>query len=119
MAPDSGGASPGAAPAPPFGRVVIAGLGLIGGSPALALRRSGFRGRIVGISSPGSLAEGRRLGAIDEGADYAELPSAARAADLIILATPIHRILEHLSVLGQAALRPGTVVTDVGSTKRE
>jgi prephenate dehydrogenase len=95
------------------------GLGLIGGSLALALRRSGFKGRITAVSSPGSLAEGRRLGAIDDGADYAELPRAALAADLVVLATPIHRILEHLSVLGRAALIPGTVVTDVGSTKRE
>ncbi len=104
---------------PAFRRILIAGLGLIGGSLALALRRSGYRGSIAAVSRPESLAEGRRLGAIDEGFGYEELPKAAAEADLIVLAAPIARIIEHLDELGRAPLREGTVVTDVGSTKRE
>jgi len=108
-----------AARPPAYERILIAGLGLIGGSFALALRRSGYRGRIAAVSRPESLAEGRRLGAIDEGSTYEDLPKAATEADLIVLASPIERIIEHLNALGRVPLRPGTVVTDVGSTKRE
>src|SRR5262245_59127525 len=87
---------------PGFERILIVGLGLIGGSLALAFRRAGFQGRIAAVSGPEAIAEGRRLGAIEAGVDYGALASAAEEADLIVLATPIHRILEHLSVLGRA-----------------
>ena len=103
----------------PYRRVLIVGLGLIGGSLALALRRSGFLGSLVGVSRPESLGEGKRLGAIDEGFDYTELARAAVGAELIILATPIEKIREHVKILGKAALKAGTIVTDVGSTKVE
>jgi len=92
---------------------------LIGGSLALALRHSGYRGRITGVSSPASIAEGKRLGAIDEGTGYDDLPGAAAQSDLVVLATPIYRIIEQLEILGRSSLSPGTLVTDVGSTKRE
>src|SRR5262245_53831938 len=105
MAGSAPAGGPGAAPAgSSFERILIVGLGLIGGSLALAFRRSGFRGRIAAVSAPATIAEGRRLGAIDAGVDYGGLASAAGTADLIILATPIHRILEHLSVVGGASL---------------
>jgi prephenate dehydrogenase len=113
----------GGRPAPParedFRRITIVGLGLMGGSLALAFRRAGFRGKLVGVSRPESLAEARRLGAIDEGFGYEELAAGAAQADLVILATPIHQILAQLEVLGRAPLAPGALVTDVGSTKRE
>ncbi|HZN57300.1 MAG TPA: prephenate dehydrogenase [Planctomycetota bacterium] len=100
--------------------VAIVGLGLMGGSLALALRRSGYRGKILGVSRPETLAEARSLGAIDEGFSYDDLPAAASAADLVVLASPISVIITHLRALGEpgAGLKPGTVVTDVGSTKR-
>ncbi|MCZ6795400.1 MAG: prephenate dehydrogenase [Planctomycetota bacterium] len=101
--------------------VSVVGLGLIGGSLALALRRAGFQGAILGVSRPESLEKARRLGAIDEGFSYEDIATAAARSDLIVLATPISRIVEHLDILGQTAsnLRRGTVVTDVGSTKKE
>ncbi len=102
-----------------FEDVLIVGLGLIGGSLALALRRAGFRGRIAAVGREATIAEGRRRGAIDDGFGYDELPRAAESADLIVLATPIRTIIEEIAVLGGAKLRPGAIVTDAGSTKRE
>ncbi len=94
-------------------RVVIAGVGLIGGSFALALRKAGFRGRIVGVSSERTLQEALRLGVIDEGAS---LQDACADADLVYLAGPIHTILDTLPRL-DALVKPGALVTDAGSTK--
>ena len=93
--------------------VAIAGVGLIGGSFALALRKSGFEGRILGVSSARTIAEARSLGVIDEGATLAE---AAARADLIYLAQPIQKIIAAIADL-KPVLRPGTLVTDAGSTK--
>lgn len=94
--------------------VAIAGVGLIGGSFALALREAGFKGRILGVSSPKTLERARELGVIDEGA---ALESAAAEADLIYLAQPIRAIIAALPVLART-VRPGVLVTDAGSTKR-
>ncbi|HVR74335.1 MAG TPA: prephenate dehydrogenase [Planctomycetota bacterium] len=107
-------------PAASYPVVVIAGLGLIGGSLALALKRAGFQGKVLGVSSAATLTEAARLGAIDEGFAYDGLSVAAERADLIVLASPISTIIEHLRALGarEGIPRPGTVVTDVGSTKR-
>jgi prephenate dehydrogenase len=94
--------------------VVIAGVGLIGGSFGLALKAAGFRGRIVGVSSPQTIARALRRGAIDEGATLEE---AAPRADLIYLAGPIRVILGTIPRLDELA-RAGALVTDAGSTKR-
>jgi Prephenate dehydrogenase len=93
--------------------VAIAGVGLIGGSFALALKQAGFHGRILGVSSPRTLDEAMRLGVIDE---PATLEEAAARADLIYLAQPIRGILGTLTELG-GRIRPGCLVTDAGSTK--
>jgi len=93
--------------------VAIFGVGLIGGSFALALRRAGFSGRILGVSSPDTIQRALELKVIDQTAPAAE---AASAADLIYLAQPILRILECLPEIAASAQR-GTLVTDAGSTK--
>lgn len=93
--------------------VVIAGVGLIGGSFALALRQAGFDGRILGVSSPQTIREALRLGVIDEGLP---LEQAVPQADLVYLAQPIGRILDTLHHL-DALVRPEALVTDAGSTK--
>ncbi len=95
--------------------VAIFGVGLIGGSFALALRRAGFGGRILGVSSGSTITEALRLGVVDEGATVDE---AAAVADLVYLAQPIRQILETVGAL-QGKLQPGALVTDAGSTKRE
>ena len=91
----------------------IVGVGLIGGSFALALKKAGFAGRVLGVSSESTLRAALETGAIDEGVSLAE---AAARADLIYLAQPIGRILDTLHHL-DGHLRPGMLVTDAGSTK--
>ncbi len=104
----------------PYHTVAVVGVGLIGGSLALALRRGGHRGRIVGVSSEATLREARSLGIIDDGFPYDEMETALARADLVVLAGPISVIMEQLATVGKLGekLRPGLVVTDVGSTKR-
>jgi prephenate dehydrogenase len=93
--------------------VAIVGVGLIGGSFALALKKAGFSGRVLGVSSESTIRAAMAAGAIDGGVPLAE---AAAQADLIYLAQPIGRILDTLHHL-DAQLRPGMLVTDAGSTK--
>jgi prephenate dehydrogenase len=93
--------------------VAVFGVGLIGGSFALALRQAGFQGSIVGVSSPQTIERALELRVIDSGADA---ESAARQADLIYLAQPIHEILNSLTEL-DSWVRPDALVTDAGSTK--
>lgn len=93
--------------------VAIVGVGLIGGSFGLALKQAGFAGKIVGVSAPGTLERALERGAIDEGLP---LEQALRRADLVYLSQPIGRILETLASL-EPWLRPGSLVTDAGSTK--
>jgi len=93
--------------------IVIAGVGLIGGSFALALRKAGFTGRIVGVSSAATVEKALAAGVIDEALPLAE---AIAQADLIYLAQPIQQILETLGSL-DSHVRPGALITDAGSTK--
>jgi prephenate dehydrogenase len=104
----------------PYKTVSIVGLGLMGGSLALALRRTGLGIRLLGVSRPETLAKAQSLAAIDDAFPYSELVEAARISDLVVLASPISSIIEHLRTLGRASPRlpRGLVITDVGSTKR-
>lgn len=95
--------------------VAIVGVGLIGGSFALALRKAGFAGKIIGVSSPRTISEALRLKVVDEGLPIEE---AAPQSDLIYLAQPIVRILDLFDQL-DPHLKPGALVTDAGSTKVE
>jgi prephenate dehydrogenase len=94
--------------------VAIVGVGLIGASFGLAIRQAGFSGEIIGVSSDAAIAAGRKRGAISSAAS---LEKAAESADLIYLAQPVERILQTIPRL-KTALRPGTLVTDAGSTKQ-
>jgi prephenate dehydrogenase len=93
--------------------VAIIGVGLIGGSFGLALKKAGFAGTIVGASSEATLRVALERGAIDEAAPLAD---AARGADLIYLAQPIGRILDTLRHL-DGFVNSGALITDAGSTK--
>ncbi len=93
--------------------VTIVGVGLIGGSFAMALRRAGFDGRILGVSRPHTIETALQLGVIDASAP---LDEALAESDLVYLAQPILRILEQLPEVARLA-RPGALVTDAGSTK--
>lgn len=100
-------------PFEPIRTVTIAGVGLIGGSFALAIRKAGFTGRILGVSSPATIAEALSRGAIDAEASFED---GIHAADLIYLARPISQILNDISRLAPL-LPPHALVTDAGSTK--
>jgi len=93
--------------------VAIIGIGLIGGSLGQALRRT-RRYRVLGIArKPRTLREARRLGAIDRGSTRLE---DAAQADLIVIATPVDRVVPTARKLFPL-LKPGTIVTDVSSVK--
>ncbi|TXG01317.1 prephenate dehydrogenase [Massilia arenae] len=98
-----------------LGKVVIVGVGLIGGSFALALKNAGQVGEVVGIGRhPEALARALELGIVDRiTEDYAD---ALRGADLVLLAAPVAQTGAILSAL-LPHLEPQTVVTDAGSTK--
>ena len=97
--------------------MVLIGVGLIGGSMGLALKRGQFAGRIVGVSRSETIQTALDMGVIDEGWSYDEMAEALEGADLVFICTPIERILAQIEEV--AALAPdGALVTDVGSTKR-
>jgi prephenate dehydrogenase len=93
--------------------LAIVGVGLIGGSFALALRKAGFAGEILGVSSKRTIDAALAAGVISRGASLEE---AARCADVLYLAQPIDQILRTLEVLGPLA-GPACLITDAGSTK--
>ncbi|MFC1490012.1 prephenate dehydrogenase/arogenate dehydrogenase family protein [Candidatus Latescibacterota bacterium] len=101
-----------------FNRIVIVGVGLIGGSLGLAVRRKNKDIHIIGVSSPAAVKSAVEMGAIDEGFGYNELGTAVRDADIVFLCTPINRIKELMSDLS-GSVKPGAIVTDVGSTKHD
>jgi len=97
--------------------VGIVGVGLIGGSFALALRQAGFTGRIIGVSSQPAIDAALARGVIDEALP---LSRAAAVSDFIYLSQPIERILHTIDVIDEAinpSVRPGALITDAGSTK--
>ena len=99
----------------PFRRISIIGLGLVGGSWGLALKKHGFAGAVTGCDRPAVLSGALAAHAIDEGSE--DPISAIRGVDLIVLATPVGAILDLLPKL-KPAVSPRSLVTDVGSTKR-
>ncbi len=102
---------------PLIGKLVVCGVGLIGGSFALALKRAGDVGRVVGIGrSRAPLERALALGVIDEIAEgWAD---ALDGADMVLLAAPVGQMDAIMAAMAPH-LRPGTIVTDAGSTKRD
>jgi prephenate dehydrogenase len=95
--------------------VAIVGVGLIGGSIGLALKTRKLARRVIGVGrSATSLAEAKRLHAIDEAAT--DIAAAVAGADLVVVATGVASIPGILDQI-DAAVRPGTLLTDAGSTK--
>ena len=98
-----------------FERVTIAGVGLIGGSLALAARRAGLIGTVTGLGrSAANLRIAQQRGIIDR---YSHDPlDAARDADLLLLAVPVRTTASVVHACAPA-VQAGAVVSDVGSVK--
>jgi prephenate dehydrogenase len=96
-------------------RLVVVGVGLIGGSFALALKQAGVVRTVAGLGrEPEAMARALALGIVDE---VCETPQQAmRGADLVLLAAPVGQTGAILAAL-LPYLEPHTVVTDAGSTK--
>jgi len=100
-----------------FNKIAIIGVGLIGGSIGLAVKRKNLAREIVGVCRhKQSLQKAARAGAIDEGS--LDCKDAVSGADLVILATPVNQIIR-LAKKIIPYLKRGCLVTDVGSTKLE
>ena len=100
---------------PVFERVAVVGLGLIGGSVALAARQTWPAGLVIGVDDKPVLERAMLRHAIDVAADD---PVVLAEADLVVLAAPVRANLALLADL-EEHVRGAAVVTDVGSTKRD
>jgi prephenate dehydrogenase len=104
----------------PIGKLVVIGVGLIGGSFALALRRSGATSNVVGVGrSRANLDAARRLGLVDRVLTLDEpWTTELRDAALVFLATPVGEMASLLKAIAPE-LGPRTLITDGGSTKQD
>jgi prephenate dehydrogenase len=88
---------------------------LIGGSIGLALRRRNLAERVVGIGrSAASLRKAQRRGAVTS--TTTRLAQGVAESELVVVCTPVESIVEHVRAAA-GACRPGTLITDAGSTK--
>lgn len=103
-------------PMRPFWRsVAVVGTGLIGGSIGRCLLSRRLAGRVVGIGrSEATLREARKLGAVTD--TSLDVAAGVADADLVVVATGVGSIPAVLEAV-DAAARPGTLLTDAGSTK--
>lgn len=99
---------------PVFDKILVVGLGLIGGSLALAIKKRNLAREITGVDC----REENLKAALDEGAIHRslELPMEIAGTEIVILATPVGAAGEILELIAPY-LSPGTIVTDVASTK--
>ncbi|MBK3332310.1 prephenate dehydrogenase/arogenate dehydrogenase family protein [Persephonella atlantica] len=101
-----------------FRNILIIGLGLIGGSIAVSLKNSGYKGKIYGFDlSEDRVKKAIEMKAVDEAfTDLKKIPW--KEIDLVIIATPV-KTFENVAKQIKPYLRKDTVVTDVGSVKGE
>ena len=98
-------------------KLVVIGVGLIGGSVAIALRKVGQVGRIVGVGrGRANIQRALELGVIDEASD--DIASAVREADIVLMAVPVQQNDHVLARLSDSIDRE-TLLTDAGSTKMD
>jgi prephenate dehydrogenase len=97
--------------------IAIIGVGLIGGSFALAVRRAGLAASVVGYDrDPSALQRAAELGVIDRAAE--SVSEAVRGSELVMVSVPVRAIGRVLHDVG-LSLDAEAVVTDAGSTKGE
>ena len=96
-------------------KLVIFGVGLIGGSVALALKKAQFTASIIGVGrNKSSLNEALNLGVIDSA--ETDIAKALDGADIILIAAPVAQTSSILQSI-KPHLNSKTVITDAGSTK--
>jgi prephenate dehydrogenase len=99
-----------------FDTIAIVGLGLMGGSLALALKEAGAADKIIGIDrDDATLDAALACSAVDVAGGGLEM---AGEANVVVLATPVRTILRQLPLLGEIAA-DGTLIMDLGSTKQQ
>ncbi len=98
-----------------LGSVGIIGLGLMGGSLGLALRRRQLAATVIGCGRPALVSRAVEMGAIDRGTQDAS--TVAEECDFIFLCTPVETSIDLMRSIAPR-LKPGALVTDVGSTKQ-
>lgn len=98
-----------------FPKVTLLGVGLLGGSLGLALKQRKLAGRVEGyVRREASIAECEKLGVVDR--VTTDLLAAVKDADLIVFCTPLAQ-MRAVAEKCVPALKPGALVTDVGSVK--
>ncbi|MDP4169412.1 MAG: prephenate dehydrogenase [Bacillota bacterium] len=98
------------------GRVFIIGLGLIGGSLALCIKKEHKEAIVIGYDIHKEEARrAKMLGVIDEVCHH--FVEEASIADLIIISTPVNESEKLISILSAVSLKQGVIITDTGSTK--
>jgi len=101
-------------PASNYGTVTIVGVGLIGASLGLALKKAGVVTKVLGVGrSKENLDQAQKMGAIDGVVDLVE---AAKQSDVIVLCMPVAQMRAAFEVI-EPHLEPRTMITDAGSTK--
>jgi prephenate dehydrogenase len=98
-------------------KITIIGCGLIGGSIALALRRRQPEWSVACLDVPARLPAIREAAVADEVGTIEDLAAHVPDSTLVLIATPVQAVLETASHL-RPHLRPGSIVTDVASTKK-
>ena len=97
-----------------YGTVTIVGVGLIGASLGLALKKAGVVTKVLGVGrSKENLDQAQKMGAIDGVVDLVE---AAKQSDVIVLCMPVAQMRAAFEII-EPHLEPRTMITDAGSTK--
>ena len=101
-------------PSSNYGTVTIVGVGLIGASLGLALKKAGVVTQVLGVGrSKTNLDQAQKMGAID---GVVDLVGAAKQSDVIVLCIPVAQMRSAFEVI-EPHLEPRTMITDAGSTK--
>ena len=99
----------------PFKKITIIGVGLLGGSVGLAVKKYKLADKVTGFfRNKNKIAAAVKMGAIDEGTD--DIRKAVALSGLIILCVPVSDIIKKLNILKKIAGKT-SIITDTGSTK--
>ncbi len=95
----------------------IVGLGLMGGSLSMALKNKYPSQKIIGVDDQQSTDYALSTNSIDQSFSMEEVGKCVGLSDIVFLCTPINEILNLMPIISKST-KPGTLITDIGSTKR-